>query len=79
MTLKQEFDCFIGNRIPPTRQEDLTVRDNQRNALLITLNDAQKLMFEDYEDTQGALNGRWEFRAYTQGFIDGVQLTGGLL
>ena len=80
MTLKEAFDSFIGERIPSDRNntEIKAVSDNQRKCLFDTLNDAQKIMLQDYEDTYSALNGRWEFQAYTQGIIDGILIAGGL-
>lgn len=77
MTLKEAFDNFIGERIPIDRSSDAikAVRDNQRKCLFETLNDAQKIMLQDYEDTYNALNGRWDFQAYTQGLVDGIQIT----
>ena len=46
--------------------------------LLSTLNDAQKELYNELQEINTELQGKWEFNAYSLGFVDGIILAGRL-
>ena len=81
MTLQQDFSEFISSRFDAHSDYErrnlrsLKARRNQQEInLFSTLNDRQKELFNDWQELDVELQGKWEEQAYALGFVDGITI-----
>ena len=85
MALQDSFAQFISERFDANSDNERRIlhseNDNRKKIegyLLSTLNDAQKELYNELQEINTELQGKWEFNAYSLGFVDGIILAGRL-